>query len=216
MFLDTANYTSKLDFYQDSGIPAAPAFVAPVVIKPTLSSSFLQVSDIGAFWGIQERVKPTLQQDYHLKEKDELAMAYHFDRMMTGVGVKMYENDQDEKGILMGGCLLSYMGKEDGLKKLSGYPIKTSAESTTLVVHTLCVDPAYAKRGISSLVLQAAFCVAAEKKMTQIVSAVADDNEASIRTFKRAGYKPFAQGIDKKLGYAKTFYQLPVFGCDAA
>ena len=185
----------------------APSAQKPVARPLEISTLYLQATNIGEFLRVQELVRQTLVQPYHLKERTEKDIRAHIDERMPLIGARAHTSRHDF-GTPVAGCLLSFMKNHDAIKNLSGYPDMNDSRDVTAIVQSLCVDPAYAGRKISQTVLDVAACTAEQNGMTRIVSAIADDNIASIKSFEKAGYTPFAQGIDPKQGYAKTFYRL--------
>ncbi len=179
-----------------------------------ISPVFLQATDIPTFLDVQARLRPHLTSPYHLKERDEKDLLTHLSERMPLIGAKI-DDGSDYGGDVVGGCLLSLLKNEEGLKHITGYPVDHFQKPTTAVVQSLCIDPTHRGRKIAQTILDAAFATAAEKGMTQILSAIADDNAASIKTFTEAGYTPIAHGYDSIKGYAKTFYRLRI-GCAAA
>lgn len=192
--------------------PQGGALFAPAAQKPVagllrISTLYLQAANIGEFLRVQENVRPTLIKPYHMKERTENDIVAHLDERMPLIGARAHTTKFDW-GTPVAGCLLSFLKNHEFIKNLAGYPDMGNTRDVTAIVQSLCVDPAYAGLGISQTVLSAAASTAEQNGMTRVISAIADDNEASIGTFKKAGYTPFAQGIDPKQGYAKTFYQL--------
>lgn len=174
--------------------------------KPiNLTTEFLSASDIPAFIALQEKIRPTLQQPYHLKKRDLCDLNTHLSERMPIFGTKT------EDGTLVGFGLLTFLKNEEGLKNLDGYPVQHWQRATTAVAQTVCVDPDFKGNKISLRILDSIFDAAAQNGMTRIVSAIADDNSASKAAFKSAGYTAFSHGTDQKLGYAKTFYARPIY-----
>ncbi len=185
----------------------APAAKKPVAGPLEISTLYLQAADIHEFMRVQGNVRPELAQPYHLKERTENDIRVHLAERMPLIGARAHTSGFDP-GTPVAGCLLSFLKNRDSIRNLAGYPEMNGSTDVTAIVQSLCVDPAYAGRGISQTVLDIATSTAQQNGMTRIISAIADDNEKSIRTFEKAGYKPFMQGIDPNHGYAKTFYQL--------
>lgn len=196
------------DPYQGSG-PVLVQTSKPAFKPSDLSTLYLQAADIGAFLKLQEQVRPTLAKPYHLKPRTAEDLKIHFAERQPAIGVKA------PNGALAGFGLVTFLKNEDAVQNLAGYPITDAERATMAVAQTVCVDPAMKGMGISRSILESVFSTAAQNGMTQIVSAIADDNKASIGAFTAAGYKAFAHGTDPKQGYAKTFYRKTI-GCNAA
>ncbi len=174
-----------------------------------LTAVFLKATDIDAFLDLQNRVRPTLERKYHLKDRDGNDLETHFATGHAAIGIKT------SQGRLVAQCILAFAGK-DGVKNLDGYPIADNAKSYTAVVQSVCVDPAFQGQGLSGRLLRKALMTAAGQRCTELVSAIADDNLASKAAFEKAGYKPYDSGKDTVNGYRKTYFKRSVFGCDAA
>jgi len=207
MYANTPSYDTD-DPYQGL-LPVIAHDPRPIVNPLKLSTAFLQAVDIDAFMELQEKVRPTLKKSYHLKPRDPEGLLRHFGERMPAIGVKT------EDGALAAFALVTFLKNHDAAQNLAGYPIAKADRCTMAVTQTLCVDPALKGRGLSRMVLDAVFSIAAQNGMTQIVSAIADDNYASIRAFESAGYKAFARGFDPNHGYQKTYFR-KIIGCDAA
>lgn len=201
----------------DTGDPDPYQGAYPVLVqtpksafKPSaLSALYLQATDIGAFMRLQDKIRPTLEKPYHLKPRTPDDLKVHFAERQPAIGVKA------PNGALAGFSLVTFLKNEEAVQNLAGYPITDMERATMAVAQTLCVDPSMKGRGISRSILDAVFQTAAQNGMTQIVSAIADDNAPSIGAFTSAGYKAFAHGTDPKQGYAKTFYRKAI-ECNAA
>jgi len=206
MFLDT----SKTDFDPYQGT----ALIAPVTIKTEseplkLSVTFLQAADIDAFLALQNIIRPTLRQEHHLKERNAADLRQHLGERMPLIGV------ETKDGKLVGQCLLAFLKNHDAVKNLNGYPISTQEMPVTAVAQSVCVHPDYQGKGISKLLLNTVFETAAKNGMTQIISAISNDNPESIGSFESRGYTAFACGYDPVKGYQKTYFRR-LIGCDAA
>lgn len=176
-------------------VPFAP-------VKPIkLTTTFLQAADIDAFLALQEKIRPTLTKPYHLKVRGEDDLKRHFWERMPAIGVKK------EDGSLAAFGLVTFLKNEDAVRNLAGYPIKEWQKATTAVAQTVCVDPSLKGRGLSRSILDQVFSSAAQNGMTQIISAIADDNDASIAAFESCGYEPFHHGKDPVKGYDKTYFR---------
>ncbi len=179
------------------------------ICSPQLRTQFLDASDIHAFMALQEKIRPTLLKPHHLKERNLGDLHDHLSDRMPIFGTKTMD------GKLVGFGLLTFLKNQESGKNLSGYPVADWQRATTAVAQTVCSDPDFKRKGISSDLLDSIFQTAAQNGMTRIISAIADDNRPSIAAFESAGYSVFARGIDPKLHYPKTFYQCRI-GCNAA
>jgi RimJ/RimL family protein N-acetyltransferase len=187
-------------------------FVQTKIEKPIkLSAEFLGAADIDAFIAIQNKIRPFLLQPHHLKERSPEDIQAHLAERMPLIGARAYTNEL-QPGSVVAGCLLSFLKNHDeentAIKNVNGYPVDKAEYPITAIVQSLCVDPAFERRGLSQMVLEAARFSAQQHGMTQIISAIADDNRGSICTFEKAGYKLFAHGADPEKGYDKSFYRL--------
>lgn len=192
------------------------ARVIPFILSKTdkatkLSAEFLGAADIDAFIAIQNKIRPSLLQPHHLKERSPEDIMAHLAERMPLIGARAYTSELDP-GSVVAGCLLSFLKNHDdentAIKNVNGYPVDKAEYPVTAIVQSLCVDPAFERRGLSQMVLEAARYSAQQNGMTQIISAIAADNKGSIGTFEKAGYKPFAHGVDPEKGYGKSFYRL--------
>ena len=196
------------------GLTQVIPFIQTKVAKTSrISAEFLLATDIDAFIDIQNKIRPFLAQPHHLKERSAEDVLAHLAERMPLIGARAY-TDEMNSGSVVAGCLLSFLKNHDeentAIKNLNGYPVHPGEYPVTALVQSLCVDPAFERRGISQIILDVARYSAQQHGMTQIISAIADDNEGSIGTFTKAGYKDFAKGTDPFLGYAKTFYRLQI------
>lgn len=176
-----------------------------------LSAEFLCAADIDAFIAIQNKIRPSLLQPHHLKERSAEDIQMHLAERMPLVGARAYTSELDP-GSVVAGCLLSFLKNHDeentAIKNINGYPVDKAEYPVTAIVQSLCVDPAFERRGLSQMVLEAARYSAQQNGITQIISAIASDNKGSIGTFEKAGYKLFAYGTDPEKGYEKSYYRL--------
>ncbi|MFA5592535.1 MAG: GNAT family N-acetyltransferase [Micavibrio sp.] len=180
--------------------PQAPCAAVKPALKLTVA--FLGAADIPAFIALQQSIRAALEKDYHIKPRTAADLKHHFGERMPLIGVK------DETGALAGGCLISFLKNHDAVKNITGYPIGDHEKSVTAIAQSVCVAPALRGNGIAGLLLDAAHYVAEQNNMTQIISAIADDNLQSSKAFKAAGYSAFAHGFDPHKAYAKTYYRL--------
>ena len=202
------NAYAKIDPDPDQGTSPLEAVSTKKPANPLkISTLYLQAADIGSFLRVQESVRPTLLKPYHLKERTAEDVEAHFGERMPLIGARAYTSEM-KHGTLVAGCLLSFLKNHEAVKNLDGYPVTEEMMPVTAVVQSLCVNPAYAGNKISQLVLSAATSAAQQNGMTNLISAIADDNPASIKAFREAGYEAFARGTDPKQGYAKTYYRL--------
>ena len=183
----------------------------PVANPLKISPLYFQVADVDAFLRIQDKVRPHLLKPYHLKERTAEDIHEHLGERMPIIGARAYTNELDP-GTPVAGCLLSFLKNHDSgstaIKNLNGYPITNPEKPVTAIVQSLCVDPAYAGNKIASIILDTAKQCAQQHGITQIISAIADDNTPSIKAFKAAGYDAFGHGTDPVIGYEKTYYRL--------
>ena len=220
MYNSTQNYVDIDPDPDQRGYAAIIPFAQKQTAAPLkISAEFLKASDIDAFVEIQNRVRPLLLKPYHLKERSAEDIRAHLSERMPLIGARTY-TDKLDPGSVVAGCLLSFLKNHDeentAIKNLKGYPVTKAEYPVTAIVQSLCVDPAYEGRGLSRLVLEAARFSAQQHGMTQVISAIADDNPASIKAFTKAGYEAFHRGKDPDKAYDKTFYRLALPRCNAA
>ena len=211
-------YNSTQDYVEIDPDPHQRGYarVIPFVQTKTdktfrLTAEFLGAADLDAFIAIQNKIRPSLIQPHHLKERSPEDIQAHLSERMPLIGARAYTTELDH-GSVVAGCLLSFLKNHDeentAIRNVNGYPVDKAEYPVTAIVQSLCVDPAFERRGLSQMVLEAARFSAQQNGMTQIISAIADDNKGSIGTFEKAGYKPFAHGKDPEKGYDKSFYRL--------
>jgi ribosomal protein S18 acetylase RimI-like enzyme len=171
----------------------------------------LNESDIPAFLALQQKVADTIPEDkkHHLKIRDENDLLTHMGHRMPIIGVK------DEKGVLVGQCLLSYPCQEDAVKNLAGYPLNES-KATTAIIQSLAVDPDFRGFKIADQILDGAKEVAGMSGRVLILAKVAQDNAPSTKTFMGAAFAKASEGLDPVKGYPVTYWQYNLYqGCDA-
>lgn len=202
------NANAKIDPDPYPGAPVYyPAAPKPPASPLRISTLYWQAADIADFLRVQNNVRPTLLKPYHLKERRESDIRAHLDERMPLIGARAHTSKFDP-GTPVAACLLSFLKNHEAIKNLAGYPDMGDKRDVTAIVQSLCVDPAYSGMGISQGILHSAANTAQQNGMTRVISAIADDNPASIKAFKAAGYEVFARGVDPKQGYTKTFYCL--------
>ncbi len=162
----------------------------------------LTEGDIPAFLALQSKVAATITDDkkHHLKIRDKHDLLTHIGHRMPIIGVK------NEKGVLVGQCLLSYPSHGEAVKNICGYPLNNQI-STTAIVQSLAVDPDVRGQKIAEKILETAKEIAAMSGHVLLLAKVAQDNPQSTKTFIGAAFAKACEGIDPAKGYPVTYWQ---------
>lgn len=106
-----------------------------------------------------------------LKIRDKHDLLTHIGHRMPIIGVK------NEKGILVGQCLLSYPSHGEAVKNICGYPLNNQV-STTAIVQSLAVDPDVRGQKIAEKILETAKEIAAMSGHVLLLAKVAQRQPA--------------------------------------
>jgi GNAT superfamily N-acetyltransferase len=137
----------------------------------------LSAFNIPAFIALQETIRPTLAQPYHLKIKTPEYLSAHLQSGMPIVGVF------DKQGQLVAATILSDAASE--VSKLHEYPVYDE-QAQTIVMQSFMIHPDYQGRGLSHMMDGAAKKLLPE---ADFMAKIATDNHESLRSFEKRGFQ---------------------------
>lgn len=164
----------------------------------------LSEEDIPEFLDNQQRTWVALAHDkkHHLKLRTYDDVIEHISAPMPIIGIRdLFNNNK-----LVAQGLVSYMRYSDIVKNLDGYPIEETGIATTAIIQSLSTEAEYAGQGLAQTILDAAKDVAAMAGMVKIIGKVADDNDASQKSFLKNGFTVATKGTDPVKQYPVSYF----------
>ncbi len=161
----------------------------------------LDEADIPAIIELQQKVSDNLplHQKHFLKPRTAEDLKAHLDAGMPIIGVK-------SDGKLVASALLSFPYKDDAVKNLDGYPTAAFTGGTAIVQSYCSIE-----KGCGQEVLNLVQDFAALRGYGQLISKIAADNKASIKSFEYHGFKEVhcadAAKNDPVLGHPVVYMQ---------
>lgn len=167
----------------------------------------LSLKEVADFIALQNKVYFSLPEGkkHHIKVREAGDIISHIQAGMPIITVR------DQQGTLVAQALLSYANSSKGLKNLEGYPIGEDRDGTA-IIQSVAVDPDKRGQKLAHLLLDYAKEIAWQQGKQKIIAKVADDNQASGKTFLKNAFVKASKGTDPEKFYAVTFWEycLPV------